>query len=88
MLTQANNEDYVLTSLDRSPAPVDTADDDWYCYRISQGDNQIVGYRRGRLTAIKSDLKTLVDSLNDRRSGKPRGRVHLTHSPKPKKSNA
>lgn len=87
-LSAPNDEEYVLTSLERSEPPSDTEGDDWYCYMIAQGDNEIVGYRRGRLTAIKSELKTLVESLNERRSGKPRGRVHLTHSAKPKKESS
>lgn len=86
-LSVPNDAEYVLTSLDRSEAPGDIEGDDWYAYKINQGDNEIVGYRRGKLNAIKGDLKTLVESLNERRSGKPRGRVHLTHSAKPKKSS-
>ena len=87
-LSEPNDEEYLLTSLEQSDAPSDMEGDDWYCYTITQGDNEIVGYRRGKLTAIKSELKTLVESLNERRSGKPRGRVHLTHSAKPKKESS
>lgn len=86
-LTAPNDEEYVLTSVDRSPAPIDLEGDDWYRYTIDQGENRIVGYRRGRLNAIKSELSALVATLNERRSGKPRGRVHLTHSARPKKIN-
>ena len=43
-LSAPNDEEYVLTSLDRSEAPSDTEGDDWYRYTISQGDNEIVGY--------------------------------------------
>lgn len=86
-LSAPNDAEYVLTSLDRSEAPSGIEGDDWFAYKINQGDNEITGYRRGKLTAIKGELKTLIESLNERRSGKPRGRVHLTHSAKPKKSS-
>lgn len=82
-LPAPNDEKYTLTSVERADAPAGMEGDDWFCYTISQGDNQIVGYRRGKLRAIKAELKTLVDGLNERRSGKPRGRVHLTSPDKP-----
>ena len=74
----ANEQKYVLTSVDRADPPEGMEGDDWYQYSIAQGDNVIVGFRRGKVRAVKTELKALVDGLNERRAGKPRGRPQST----------
>ena len=64
---------YELISIDESAPPSSddgTGDGDWFRYQISQGDNLITGYRRGKLRTVKREVKTIVIGLNERRSGK------------------
>jgi hypothetical protein len=65
-----NELQYELVSIDESKPPTGSEDGDWFCYRIAQGENMIVGYRRGTLRTVKRDVKTIVLGLNERRSGK------------------
>lgn len=81
-----NDEEFVLVSVDRSAAPSGGEGDDWFCYRIAQGSNKIVGYRRGSQRAVKQDVQTIVLSLNERRTGKRKSPVQLPRSGKPKKT--
>ena len=78
----AQSEDYKLVSVDRAPPPGEEPARDWYRYRISLGPNNIVGYRRGSLKAVKEHVAGVIDQLNERRSSKSRGRVHLPRSEK------
>lgn len=61
---------YELVSIDESKPPMGGDEDHWFRYEISQGDNLIVGYRRGSLRTVKRDVKTIIVGLNERRSGK------------------
>jgi hypothetical protein len=64
---------YELVSIDESEPPSnddDIAGDDWFRYQISQGENVITGYRRGKLRTVKREVKTIIVGLNERRSGK------------------
>ncbi len=81
-----NDEEFVLVSVDRANAPSGAEGDDWFCYRIAQGSNRIVGYRRGSQRAVKKDVQTIVLSLNERRTGKRKSPVQLPRSGKPKKA--
>ncbi|MGH8221344.1 MAG: hypothetical protein ACREQZ_00070 [Woeseiaceae bacterium] len=69
---------YELISLVQSAPPPGTEGVDWFCYRIRQGINCITGYRRGNVQAVEEAVNGLVSSLNERRSGKRKGPVHLT----------
>lgn len=61
---------FELVSIDESKPPRGSDGSNWFRYRISQGENMIVGYRRGTLRTVKRDVKTIVLGLNERRSGK------------------
>jgi len=78
----AQNENYKLISVDRTPPPGVEPAKDWYRYRIALGPNNIVGYRRGSLKAVKEHVAGVIAQLNERRSSKSRGRVHLPRSEK------
>lgn len=61
---------FELVSIDESKPPSGSDGDNWFRYKISQGENMIVGYRRGSLRTVKRDVKTIIVGLNERRSGK------------------
>lgn len=82
MSTQKNLQ-FELVSIDESKAPSGSEGDNWLCYRISQGSNMIVGYRRGSLRTVKRDVKEIIVGLNERRSGK---RKQPVTKPGPKKT--
>lgn len=87
-LNSPNDEQYVLVSLDQTEPPADAEGNDWYRYHIEQGPNTITGYRRGSKRTVKRDVRAIVSQLNERRSGKRRGRVHLSRSSKPAKTSS
>jgi hypothetical protein len=66
-----------LESITAVAAPDGASGKNWHRYVITQGDNEIVGHRQGTVTAVRSAVEAMVESLNLRRVGKP-GRVHLT----------
>jgi hypothetical protein len=74
-----NNEPFQLVSVEKSDPPEGNQGTDWVHYRISQGPNEISGYRRGSLAAARKAAKEIVANLNERRSPK-RGRVQLTQT--------
>jgi len=74
---------FELVSIDETKPPRGSEGTDWFCYRISQGENLIVGYRRGSLRAVKQEIKTIILGLNERRSGK---RKQPVSKPAPKKT--
>lgn len=61
---------FELVSIDETKPPRGSEGNDWFCYRIAQGENMITGYRRGSLRKVKRDVKTIIVGLNERRSGK------------------
>ncbi len=81
MSTQKNLQ-FELVSIDEAKAPAGSEGDNWFCYRIAQGENMIVGYRQGSLRTVKRDVKTIIVGLNERRSGK---RKQPVTKPAPKK---
>jgi len=78
---------FELVSIDESKAPSGSEGDNWFCYRISQGSNMIVGYRRGSLRTVKRDVKMIIVGLNERRSGKRKQPVTKPGPKKTEKSN-
>ncbi len=78
------NGDYQVVSVEPSDPPEDMDGTDWYCYTIEQGENQILGYKQGKLKAVQRSVDEIVARLNERRYGKA-GRVHLTMSSPTKK---
>jgi len=81
-----NNEPFELISVEKSDPPDGGQGTDWVHYRIVQGPNTIQGYRRGSVASARKAAKEIVANLNERRSPK-RGRVQLTQSRKPAKTN-
>ncbi|HSN72531.1 MAG TPA: hypothetical protein VLT59_13535 [Steroidobacteraceae bacterium] len=73
---------FCLESITAVAAPDGAAGRDWHRYVITQGSNEIVGHRQGTGTAVRAAVEAMVDSLNQRRAGKP-GRVHLTGITRP-----
>jgi len=56
-----------LVSINRTSAPSGAAGNDWHIYRIAQGPNVMVGYRRGSMAGVTADVEQIVTGLNDRR---------------------
>jgi hypothetical protein len=73
----SGGDGYRLAGIDKTAAPSDSNESDWFVYRIAQGANVITGYRRGELRAVTADLERMVKGLNERRIVN-RGRVDLT----------
>ena len=69
-------EPYEIVSIRRTEPPGDGKGSNWYRYKIVQGSNTILGYRKGSLKVVTRAVEEIVDQLNERRTGK-RGRVHL-----------
>lgn len=67
---------YEIVSIQRTEPPGDGKGSNWYRYKIVQGTNTILGYRRGGLKSVTRAVEEIVDQLNERRNGK-RGRVQL-----------
>ena len=59
---------YRLTSLVAADAPDGCTGGDWFVYRITQGGNDITGYRCGSLERVSADVESIVVSLNGRRN--------------------
>jgi hypothetical protein len=59
---------YRLTSIVAADAPDGCAGGDWFIYRITQGVNDITGYRCGSLESVSADVQSIVASLNGRRN--------------------
>lgn len=64
---RTDDEGFRLLSIDTTSTPSGCVGRDWLVYRIAQGNNIIVGYRRGDLEAVSAEVETIVTSLNDRR---------------------
>ena len=67
---------FKIVSIRSVSAPVGAAGADWYRYEIGQGDNRIVGYRKGTASIVREAVELIVVRLNMRRMLKS-GRVHL-----------
>ncbi len=84
-----NEQMYELVSIDESEPPsggIETGSEDWYRYQISQGENLITGYRRGKLRTVRSEVKSIIVGLNERRSGKRKQPAARTTSKKQAKA--
>jgi len=76
----ADEERFQLVSVTSTSTPSGCAGRDWFVYRISQGKNEITGYRRGDLKSVRAEVELVVVGLNERRltrkdrTGPKRGR--------------
>ncbi len=68
--------EFRLLSIERHAPPAGGDGNDWFVYKISQGENVITGYRRGSIGTVTEDVRKVVEGLNERR-GVRRGRVDL-----------
>jgi hypothetical protein len=67
-------EGYRVISIDATSAPAGDAGNDWLVYRIGQGNNVVIGYRRGSRETVTAEVERIVDSFNERLL--PRGRPY------------
>ncbi len=72
---------FEFVELEQVEAPDGSDDGRWYRYVISQGEQSIVGHRRGTKKKVRAAVKDIVERMNERRMGRS-GRVHLTMSKK------
>ena len=71
------DERYRVISIGAVRAPEGCAGADWLSYRITQGSNEITGYRRGTLESVRAVVDTIVAALNSRRDwGKSEPKSH------------
>lgn len=81
----ASNDPFEIASITKTQPPAGVESASWYHYVIRQGSNTINGRRQGTLKNVTKAVEEVIERLNERRMGKA-GRVHLTPSPKRKKS--
>ncbi len=67
-LALVSENPYALESITLTQTPPESTDPLWHCYVIRQGENRIVGQRRGSADAVRAAALALVDKLNDRRT--------------------
>ncbi len=72
---------FEFVELEQVEAPEGAEDGRWYRYVISQGEQSIVGHRRGTKKKVTAAVKEIVERMNERRLGRS-GRVHLSMSRK------
>lgn len=72
-----NDHPFVLDSISETASPMHPGEADWHRYVINQGQNQIVGYRRGSPRSVRQEVDLIVDQLNARRTVQS-GRKHIT----------
>lgn len=73
----AEDHPFILDSVAQTASPVHPDETDWHRYVIHQGDNQIVGYRRGSEDSVRREVDLIVQQLNSRRFLQT-GRRHIT----------
>jgi hypothetical protein len=69
---------FKIISVTKSEGPAGNEQKDWYRYVISQGNDPIIGHRRGTRKSVVAAAEEIVFSLNERLVGKP-GRVHVKY---------
>lgn len=69
---------FKIISVTKSEGPAGNEQKDWYRYVISQGNDPIIGLRRGTKKSVVAAAEEIVVSLNERLIGKP-GRVHVKY---------
>ena len=69
-MTRQLRQPFEIKSVQAAKPPSGTEGSAWCRYVITQGPNTIRGYRQGKLSTVKGEIKALVEQLNDRRSGK------------------
>ena len=62
-------EPFKLTSILKEEPPTGAEGIDWHRYVITQGDNTIVGHRRGSTRSVTLAVEEIVLHLNERRVG-------------------
>lgn len=67
-----------IISVIKSGGPQGDDKKDWYRYVISQGNDPIVGFRRGTRESVVAAAEEIVFCLNERLVGKT-GRVHIDY---------
>lgn len=72
---------FEFVELQQVEAPDGADDGRWYRYVISQGDQSIVGHRRGTKKKVRAAVNDIVQRMNERRMGRS-GRVQLSMSKK------
>lgn len=72
---------FEFVELEHVEAPDGSDDGRWYRYVISQGEQSIVGHRRGTKKKVRAAVRDIVQRMNERRMGRS-GRVHLSMSKK------
>lgn len=77
---------FKIISITKSDGPSGNEQKDWYRYVISQGNDPIIGLRRGTKKSVVTAAEEIVFSLNERLVGKP-GRVHVKYKKESKDSN-
>lgn len=75
------NEPFKIVSVTKSDGPEGSETKDWYRYVISQGQDPIIGLRRGSRQSVMEAVEGVVFCLNERLIGKP-GRVHIKYQKK------
>lgn len=74
-------EPFKVISVTKSAGPEGNDKKDWYRYVISQGNDPIIGFRRGTRQSVVAAAEAVVFSLNERLVGK-RGRAHIKYRKK------
>jgi hypothetical protein len=72
-----------LISIASIAAPNGSGGNDWFMYRIAQGDNMVTGYRRGSRDSATVEVERIVEGLNERLLGKGRRYSSASRQRKP-----
>ena len=76
-----HQQPFEFVELEQVEPPDGSDEGRWYRYVISQGEQSIVGHRRGTKKKVREAVKDIVQRMNERRMGRS-GRVHLSMSKK------
>lgn len=71
------NEPFKIIEVCKTEAPDGDSKGNWYRYVISQGNEPLIGVRKGSKKSVTEAANEVVTCLNQRRLGKM-GRVHLS----------
>ena len=59
-------QNYSVISIDPTSAPRGNTGNDWLVYRLAQGNNVVVGYRRGSRLNVTAEVERIVNAFNER----------------------
>ena len=65
-MRKTESGEFVLVSIERSPALTRARGCEWMHYTIAQGANVIDGHRRGSGAVVRAYVETVVQALNER----------------------